>query len=46
MHIGWKQTDYQKRLKHAHRMDTDRLVKQATTCSENGNKSLPKEAKT
>ena len=42
MYRGWTQTDYQKWLKHV-QMDTDRLPKVATTCTEDGHR-LPKQA--
>ena len=62
MHRGWKQTDYQntnynmnqKWLKHAHRMDTNRIPiqaiqykpKMATTYTEEGHKQTTKTSTT
>ena len=42
MYRGWTQTDYQKWLQHVHRMDTNRLSKVATTCTEDGHKQTTK----
>ena len=42
MYKGWTQTDYNKWLKHVQRMDTNRLPKLATTCTEDGHKQTTK----
>ena len=42
MYRGWTQTDYQKWLQHVKRMDTNRLPKVATTCTEDGHKQTTK----
>ena len=42
MYRGWTQTDYQKWLQHVQRMDTNRLPKVATTCTEDGYKQTTK----
>jgi hypothetical protein len=42
MYRGWTQTDYQKWLQHVQRMDTNRLPKVATRCTEDGHKQNTK----
>ena len=42
MYRGWTQTDYQKRLQHVQRMDTNNLPKAATTCTGDGHKQTNK----
>ena len=42
MYRGWTQTDCQKWLQHVQRMDTDRLPKVATTCTEDGHRQTAK----
>ena len=44
MYRGWTQTDYQKWQQHVQRMDTNRLPKVATTCTEDHTNRLPKVA--
>ena len=47
MYRGWAQTDYKLWLQHVQSMDTNRLLKVATTCTEvEHNNRLPKVAKT
>jgi hypothetical protein len=42
MYTGWTQTDYKKWLQHVQRMDTNRLPKVATACTEDGHKQTTK----
>ena len=46
MYRGWTQTDYRKWLQHVQRMDTNRLPKVATTCTEDGHKQTIKASTT